>query len=99
MLSVNKAGELQISSKWVETLVANSDNERKKKLFFFSHVGYFKNNIDSYMSSINKENSISKSSNELRSFYEASNPEKIHLSFWYDGLKLELIQNLKFMFL
>ena len=30
MLSVNKAGELQISSKWVETLVANSDNERKR---------------------------------------------------------------------
>nr|UXY87957.1 GTP-binding protein [Cryptomonas curvata] len=99
MLTVNKQGDLQISSKWVETLASNSDKEKKKQLFFFSHIGSIKSNIDNFLKTITNDNVFSKLPQEIKSFYDISNPQHVHLSFCYDSLSLELLQNLKFMFL
>jgi hypothetical protein len=99
MLQVTKEGDLQISSKWVDSLVSNSDKDKKKKLFFFSHIGSFDNKSDNFIQNITNDNSYSKFSNQLKASYNSSDCEKVHLNFWYDGLSIELLHIVKFMFL
>jgi hypothetical protein len=99
MLSINKEGDLQISSKWVETLALNQDKEKKKQLFFFSHIGSNKSNVEAFIKNIKYDNIFLKSHQNLSSFYEVSDRQKVHFSYCYDSLSLELLQNLKFMFL
>ena len=98
MLTVNKEGDLQISSKWVETLASNSDKEKKKQLFFFSHLGSIKSNIGIFIKNLFNDKLTHITSQEIKSFYEDSDCQKIHFNFCYDNISLELLQNLKFMF-
>ena len=99
MLSVTKEGDLQISAKWVDSLVSNSDKDKKKHLFFFSHIGSFESNADRFIQNFSKDSSDSKFSNQLKANYDSSDSENVHLNFWYDSLSIELLHIIKFMFL
>jgi hypothetical protein len=99
MLKVTKEGDLQISSKWVDSLVSNSDKDKKKQLFFLSHIGSIKSNGDTFIQNITKDNTCVRVSNQLNARYDSSNCETVHLNFWYDGLSIESLHIIKFMFL
>jgi hypothetical protein len=99
MLTITKEGDLQISSKWVDSLVSNSNKDKKKKLFFFSHIGSFDSKADNFIQNIIQDSSYSKFSNQLKASYDSSDCERVHLSFWYEGLSIELLHIMKFMFL
>nr|UXY87459.1 GTP-binding protein [Cryptomonas sp.] len=99
MFTVNKAGDIQLSTRWIENFGVDLDSSKKIHLSFLSHIGSNRNDINKIMKYISPEGSYSQTCNEIDGHIDCLDWRKIHLSFWFEIVSLESIRILKFMFM